>query len=356
MAAHDTVLSSRHRECRDALRAGAEHAEHAVGVDAKTIAIGEIGIELRFVGSAAREALFGALRHLESPGHTAEITITLWDTETTGTPPPLAPFGPGQRVVLGEVEPGGDSAIRILSILGSPALMSWDAARQEAVVWILGAGSVPGHDRASPLRTLLHWALEPHGIFLTHSACVAPRGGGVLITGASGVGKSTVAVACLERGLEFVGDDYVALTAQAPLRALSLYSTAKLDRASIELLGGLPRVPRGRPVDPPPAPKEVLRLADHRSEMLRVAAPLRAIVVPDASAPPGLRPVGGAEILRSLAPASLLQVPQDGRAAMRFLAATARALPGFRLGLGDDLDRVATEIAGLCDPTPECSP
>lgn len=40
-----------------------------------------------------------------------------------------------------------------------------------------------------------------------HAACVARNGRGVLLCGASGVGKSTLAYACARRGWTFIGDD-----------------------------------------------------------------------------------------------------------------------------------------------------
>jgi hypothetical protein len=45
-----------------------------------------------------------------------------------------------------------------------------------------------------------------------HAACVGRRGGGLLLIGESGAGKSTVSLHCLLRGLDFVSEDSVFVT------------------------------------------------------------------------------------------------------------------------------------------------
>jgi serine kinase of HPr protein (carbohydrate metabolism regulator) len=47
-----------------------------------------------------------------------------------------------------------------------------------------------------------------------HASCVAIGGRGVLITGASGRGKSDLALRLIDRGARLVSDDYTALRAQ----------------------------------------------------------------------------------------------------------------------------------------------
>lgn len=50
---------------------------------------------------------------------------------------------------------------------------------------------------------------------LQHASCVDFDGKGVLILGASGSGKSSLALACISLGAVLVGDDYVDLSSQA---------------------------------------------------------------------------------------------------------------------------------------------
>lgn len=50
---------------------------------------------------------------------------------------------------------------------------------------------------------------------LLHASCVAIRGRGVLIAGASGSGKSDLALRLIDRGALLVSDDYTELRAEA---------------------------------------------------------------------------------------------------------------------------------------------
>jgi hypothetical protein len=55
---------------------------------------------------------------------------------------------------------------------------------------------------------------------LLHGACVAgPRTGGVLLVGGSGVGKSTLAAACVDAGLAYLSDEVVAIDSRTGLVA-----------------------------------------------------------------------------------------------------------------------------------------
>jgi hypothetical protein len=145
----------------------------------------------------------------------------------------------------------------------------------------------------------------------------------------------------------YVGDDYVALQGIDEPVAWSLYSTGKLDDRSLEMLGGLKDVPRGAPGENPP--KDVLRMAGAPGVRVLRGAPLAAIVLPRQGALPGLRSVGAAGALRTLATASVLQIPRDAQAAIRFMAALVRRLPVYELGLDGGPMQAARDVAGLVD-------
>lgn len=58
---------------------------------------------------------------------------------------------------------------------------------------------------------LFYYVLQPTTTTVVHGAVVGYNGNGVLISGASGAGKSTLSAYCLSKGLQFIGDDRVAL-------------------------------------------------------------------------------------------------------------------------------------------------
>jgi HPr kinase/phosphorylase len=68
-----------------------------------------------------------------------------------------------------------------------------------------------------------------------HASCVDFNGRGVLILGASGSGKSSLALACISLGAVLVGDDYVdlniqngAIVAQRPPNIAGMIEVAKV--------------------------------------------------------------------------------------------------------------------------------
>lgn len=92
---------------------------------------------------------------------------------------------------------------------------------------------VRGGKMLAPLFSL--WA-EMEDLLLLHAAAVGNDGGGVLIVGKSGSGKSTLSLSCLLDGMEFIGDDYILITASGPLRARPIYTLAAANQDVLDQL------------------------------------------------------------------------------------------------------------------------
>ena len=106
-------------------------------------------------------------------------------------------------------------------------LCSYDPATRLALYWAQAAEHIPPWEIASPLRAILGWWALENDDLLVHGAAVGWAEDGLLLTAQGGSGKSTTALACLQAGLNYTGDDYVLLSGQAP-DIYSLYNTAKL--------------------------------------------------------------------------------------------------------------------------------
>ena len=72
---------------------------------------------------------------------------------------------------------------------------------------------------------------------LTHAATLGLGGFGALITGASGSGKSSTALAGLLNGLDSVGDDYVVVEQGARVVAHPVFTVFKQDREALRRVG-----------------------------------------------------------------------------------------------------------------------
>ena len=76
------------------------------------------------------------------------------------------------------------------------------------------------------LMRLFYYMLQNTKMTVVHGAVVGYEDHGVLITGLSGAGKSTLSAFCLSKGLQFIGDDRVALHKENTcLVANPVYST-----------------------------------------------------------------------------------------------------------------------------------
>ena len=114
-----------------------------------------------------------------------------------------------------------------------------------------------------------------------HAAAVGSECGAALITGKGGLGKSTTALSCLGKGLNYVGDDYVVVQLDPFARVHSLYCTAKLNWDQMA------RFPRfadlAKKHDHPESEKAVMYLyPEMRGQIVR-SLPLKAIMTPHIS-------------------------------------------------------------------------
>ncbi len=83
---------------------------------------------------------------------------------------------------------------------------------------------------ANPFRLFFYDWLARKNIQVTHVAAVADNNSAVLLTGGSGVGKSTTTVSCLLGGLHFLGDDQCILKYENEPMVYALYNTFKIDK------------------------------------------------------------------------------------------------------------------------------
>jgi hypothetical protein len=243
-----------------------------------------------------------------------------------------------------------DAAVRTL-LDPACSLAMWDQAAGNGVFWTPAVERVPWYERAAPLRAVLHWSLAGPTRHLVHGGAVGDEHAGVLVAGAGGSGKTSTALACLEAGMGYAGDDYILVDLEPQPTAIGLYGTAKIDEDGLARLPGLASARSS--LDAEDRAKAVLDLGRHRPHLLRRAIPVAAIVLPRVR--PGrtrLRPAGPAEALRALAPSTILQHSHESAGGLAVMAELVRRLPSFTLDLGDDLTAVPQAIMELFEARP----
>ena len=128
---------------------------------------------------------------------------------------------------------------------------------------------------------------------LVHASCVALEGGGVLLRGAPGAGKSDLTLRLIEGGARLVADDQVALTSRGgmllaapPARTAGLLEVRGIGIVSMEFV---PQCPVHLVVDLAP-PEAIERMPDAATVTLSGHRVRRVALAPlEASAPAKVR-------------------------------------------------------------------
>jgi hypothetical protein len=324
-------------------------AAERAGLVERSLRFGDRAVRLRFAGTELAELLLPAFGDRAGPAE-FDATIDLWeeracDGAVAPCPWAFADIGPG-----GLVRGDGDQPVLAVHETGSGAVTLVDLDRRALLHRVPDSGAVRWWERAAPLRSALYWALGHERGHLVHAGAVGDSGGCALIAGASGSGKTTVALAGLSHGLLYVADDYVLLDTAGRPRACSIYGVAKLDaghrRRFPELAGDVRHPPAADA-----GQKAVLDVSRLMPESMRAALPVRAVVVPRITGGRSqLRQVSAGAAMLALAPSTVLQQPFGGGEVVAALADVVREVPCFALDVGDDV----AELAALVQETLGC--
>lgn len=316
-------------------------------------------------------AVFAHLPIAPPDGRKPDFTIDAWDEANCHVPAPVSPWGTADYDDHGELRQSGwPPTLRARFNVHSGVLSMVDATRRAAIWWTRDATRLVEYERAAPFAILLHWwhlhCPPPEGppFLAVHAAAVGTRdGGGLLLVGRGGSGKSTTTLACLAAGFQSAGDDYCLLRPTTPRpTAVSLYSSAKMSD------GMLARFPCFTPAvanpQRPPGEKVLLLLAKDFSSRCVPTLPLRAILLPRVqagSAETRLVPASAAAALQALAPSTIFLFQRrrgEGAVLLSQLADVTRRLPAFHLQLGAEADprRTPELLADLLRRLPADSP
>jgi hypothetical protein len=317
---------------------------------------------LSFAGSGLVDKLTRAFSHLETKmSDPPELTICLWDSESTQTPLPLLVSSLVDLVRLRwferldirkEIKDYNDARIKTMFHLGPDILSLLDLDRNLALYWVESSARIPYYEEGYPLTPILSWWLENRGYQLLHAAGVGSSAGGVIVAGKGGSGKSTTALACLDSSLKFLGDDYCILETRESPQIHSLYSTAKLKGNE-----DLERFPRLKPLianlERLGDEKALLFVKDHFPEKLVRQFPLRAVFVPrvTGNAETVVGEISAARTLRSLAPGTLFQLPGSGQSAFQAMSALVKLVPCRQLDLGREVSSIPRAIQEYLEKT-----
>ena len=303
---------------------------------------------IRIVGLACAEQIIPPFRHLleqDKKVPRPDLLIDIWDASETGVsyPGSLAESDQTSSEFGFIMGAGSDRFIGCQR----PNMLSWiDRSSKRIIVCTPNSGQLALHERAKPLLfPLMLWHCD-RDTEVIHAALVEKGGHGVLFAGREGAGKSTAALACLEAGFNYLGDDYLGLKAldNDSFLGYSLYNSTWLEPNHALLFPNLaPHVMHGDLQKLPVVLSEV-----YAGRLGRVA-PIRVLVLPRVVAGSRCRtlPASKREALFALAPSSLLKRPCSGQNGFNKIAHMVERVPSYVLEVGADLRQLTKCVEEL---------
>lgn len=229
----------------------------------------------------------------------------------------------------------------------------WPGVQHEELDLVLSPQARTAGDLlAHPAHEAMTAWLGSHGRYALHAAGVECGGRGVLLVGEGGQGKTTTALAAVQRGFGYLGDDVCWLSfgdeGSGPPMIHGIYATCKLNPDSRQRLG----LDEEADLGTTPGGKTVHRLPGEVN--FRRSAPLAAIVLVSSTVGPvgsawAATPLNTSEAIRVLAQALAPYLRIKGPTAPGLSAMTMlqRQLPIVRLPLTWHLDALVDRLAAL---------
>lgn len=302
-------------------------------------------IHLRFAGTAMTDIMTPALAHLEIDSQLESgLTICLGDGESMRLPQSLAQWNIEDPASSGGFRYYTDDRIYIIYQIDAYLFSMIDIERNLAFLWASDVSKIPYYINGAPIHSIFHYWFTKHKQQIVHAASVGTKDGAVLIVGKGGSGKSTSALACLNAGMYYLGDDYTLISNDAKPLVYSLYCSGKVN---VEDMDRFPQLQARVGNDQLIIDQKALYfLGDVFPSQFISHLPIKAVLLPVISGKPHsqLRKTSAAAVLKALAPSTLFQLPGAGEQAFRTMVNCVSKVQTFNLELGSDLSSIPTVI------------
>lgn len=194
---------------------------------------------------SSTELYLKALAHLADSSDSAEIDfeIKLFDYAEAKLVIPDVAFlkQSSERKRVAQHTSEGDL---VAALEGQHTLLSIiDYSARTAFVVMSSIRQLENYQLACPFRTIFHWLSCRKGYQLIHASAVGIDGAAIVLAAPAGSGKSISALACLNAGQSFLGDDFVMVGPidknEEDVQVFSLYNSTRISpqmRRYFELL------------------------------------------------------------------------------------------------------------------------
>lgn len=288
---------------------------------------------------------------LSNPSAPPDLSIYLWESDSTGVYPPAPPWASQEGIAQGEIWRLHDDRYDMISLSAHHILNVLDKAQNAAYYWVDAADQLPWSESGSPLLVILEWWMASRGLYVVHAGAVGTLAGGVLLLGRGGTGKSTTALACLDSSLMYASDDHALFSAEPSPHVYSLYGSGKVSYADVSRFPILNKSVRR--VNDAEGDQALYFLHGYFSHKIAKGFPIRAMLLPRVSGrhDTTVSPASSVEALKALAPSTLflLQGSLRSAAAFRAMVKVAERVPCYSLHVGTDLAQIPDVIQRLLE-------
>ncbi|MBX3014920.1 MAG: hypothetical protein KF832_25590 [Caldilineaceae bacterium] len=303
---------------------------------------------LRFAGAPLLSSVTRSFAHLTTaPTSQPDLTICIAAGRSSGAKPTTPTLPPG----LYHQAATGLHYAYYAQWQGQEAFAP---SHQLGFLVVDDPAAYPAYAHAAPLRNLLSWWLAHKGHYGLHAAAVGNATHTALIIGHGGAGKSTTAIACLQAGFTYLGDDFCLLmAAAAPVAspwAHTLYSSGKLGGDSRRWLSPLPAAASCMDEDG----KMVYQWFPHFQGQLPARLPIGLLLLPQLSSTghSAIRPASPSEAFTVLATTTIRVMSLPKTAAQPLLLALkqlVQQVPAYHLRLGTDTTQLPTFLRSVIE-------
>lgn len=307
-------------------------------------------VRLRVVGAelAARtQRAFGHLRGGGTDRQPPSLRIDLWEETETGITGPDAASTDLERSWVacgGMLTASADGSYVSFRYRDSVTVL--DRRGQRMIGCRRDGSHLSSGEYSKPLLLMLSIWYRDRGVQHLHAGLIARHGAGVLVPGDSGSGKSTMSLASVDQGLDFLGDDFVGLerTEEGSFVGHSIFNTACIARKDLDRFPAI----RSYAVEEsfPEEEKPILFLSEVFPDRIQRAVPVRAVaLLRIGNDRTQVRPARPAEALRQFAASTLhTVVPRPGREALELIGELVAHVPAYWLLLGPGLREIPRSI------------
>ena len=230
--------------------------------------------------------------------------------------------------------------------------MFFDPDACHGVVLAHSIDDLPGWVGGAPFAYLLHLALAAKGSRLIHAGTLGGQGGGALVIGDQGAGKSATTLSGVIAGLSSVGDDFIAVSLDPAPTAWPVYAKFKQSPAGLARFPKLEPKTRNLPLNWRGKIEFDPDVARHQCMAPRLQ--LKSILIPQVShlSRTEIEPAPPTAVFSLIAQSLMPALPGARLAGFSFLTRLTRILPGYWLRLSSDPEEVGTRVRDLLDQVP----